>query len=363
MRKFAEPTVHPSRAGTPKTPGRAPGLPAAPTLAAKVAALSRPQLYPEQPRTVATIETHMSWVFLTESHAYKLKKPVRYAFLNFRSIAARRRDGAAEVRLNRRLAGSVYRGLVPLVQSATGELRLGGRGRIVDWLVKMRRLPAERALTSMIARKAIDRPALNKAATILARFYNRLLPVRIAATAYRRRLRSAVRQNMRALATSGYRLSAKRLRRIIKAQVDFLERRTALFDERVRKGRIVEAHGDLRPDHMFLVKPNPVIIDCLEFNRDFRLLDPVDEIAYLALECERLGAPFVESIIFAEYTRVSGDSPPAELIAFYKSYRACLRAKLALWHLKEPNAAGPAHWMALARAYLQLAERHARRLA
>jgi aminoglycoside phosphotransferase family enzyme len=215
----------------------------------------------------------------------------------------------------------------------------------------------------MIVRKTIDLSALKKAGVILARFYNRVTPVRITAMAYRQRLSRTIRQNMRALAMTGYRLSIKRLHHIAEAQMEFLKRRAALFDERVRKGRIVEAHGDLRPDHVFLLKPNPVIIDCLEFNREFRLLDPVDELAYLALECERLGAPFIEDIIFAEYTRVTSDSPPATLIAFYKSYRACLRAKLALWHLKEPNAAGPAHWTALARAYLRLAERYALRLA
>ena len=139
-----------------------------------------------------------------------------------------------------------------------------------------------------------------------------------------------------------------------------LDREPALFDERARTGRIVEGHGDLRPEHICLL-PEPQIIDCLEFSRDFRILDPADELAFLALECERLGAPGLKRTIFDAYTEFSGDAPPATLVHFYQSYRACMRAKIALWHLKEPALRDSRIWPAQARDYLRLARDHVER--
>jgi aminoglycoside phosphotransferase family enzyme len=131
-----------------------------------------------------------------------------------------------------------------------------------------------------------------------------------------------------------------------------------VFDARVRARRIIEAHGDLRPEHICLTDP-PVIIDCLEFNRNLRLLDPVDELSFLGLECERLGAPLVGATMLDLYREATGDAPAEELIAFYKSYRACLRAKIAAWHLRDSEIREPEKWPALARTYLELANAHA----
>ena len=112
-------------------------------LQAKVAFLKQPQTYPDHPPRVETIETHMSWVFLTPQHAFKLKKPVRYDYLDFSTLAARKKNCEEEVRLNQRLAPGVYRGVVALTMDARGEARIDGQGEVVDWLVKMRRLSAE----------------------------------------------------------------------------------------------------------------------------------------------------------------------------------------------------------------------------
>src|SRR5690606_21991313 len=118
-----------------------------------------------------------------------------------------------------------------------------------------------------------------------------------------------------------------------------------------------EAHGDLRPEHICLT-PEPVFIDCLEFKREFRLLDPVDELSFLALECEHAGAAFVGDIVFDTYRHATQDHPPEELICFYKSYRASLRAKLAIWHLKDSPIQQRSKWTYRAKEYLQLAKQY-----
>ena len=106
----------------------------------------------------------------------------------------------------------------------------------------------------------------------------------------------------------------------------------------------------------------PQIIDCLEFKRDFRILDPVDELSFLALECERLGAPDIGPVIFDTYRAVTGDTWPDNLVFFYKSLRGCLRAKIAAWHLREPNVRQRPKWTGRARTYLALGETYAEKL-
>ncbi|MDR6203942.1 hypothetical protein [Paraburkholderia graminis] len=134
------------------------------------------------------------------------------------------------------------------------------------------------------------------------------------------------------------------------------------FDRRVREGRIVEGHGDLRPEHVCLAPPPPLaIIDCLEFSPEYRTLDTVDELGFLALECERLGAPEFGNVLLETYGAVTGDSPGAALVHFYQSYRAAVRAKIAAWHLREEIFRDSPKWMDRARQYLDRAQQHARR--
>jgi aminoglycoside phosphotransferase family enzyme len=327
----------------------------------KVAFLKRPESYPDRPARVDTVETHMSWVFLTDRFAYKLKKPVRYEFLDFSTLGARHWDCREELRLNRRLAPEVYLDVVALTADPDGELRLEGAGEILDWLVKMRRLPAERMLDRAIGGGRATRSDVAGVAGKLAAFYKSCQPVPIAPSDYRERLQADVGANLRELVLPDYRLPAATARRAAAAQLQLLGCEPELFAERVRAGRVVEAHGDLRAEHVCLGAA-PVIIDCLEFNREFRTLDPADELAFLALDCERLGAPWIRDLLFDVYRRTTGDRPPERLVHFYTSHRACLRAKIAIWHLREAEVRQPERWRGLARTYLRLADGYARRL-
>ena len=329
--------------------------------AEKVGFLARPNAYPDQVDGVEAIETHMSWVFLTERFAYKLKKPVRYDFLDFRTVEARHRSCREEVRLNRRLAPAVYLDIVALTRDQQGVLQLGGSGVVIDWLVKMRRLPRDRMLDQAIARGDVNPADLRSVALLLAAFYHKAEPVKMSGRAYRARLRHDIEENLRHLSEKRYRLSVDLVDAVCQSQARFLESRAEVFERRAEDHRIIEAHGDLRPEHICL-GPEPQIIDCLEFKREFRILDPVDELSFLALECERLGAPHIGPTVFAVYSGETGDVPPEVLVAFYRSFRACLRAKISAWHLREPDVAQPEKWIALAETYLALAENHSRPL-
>lgn len=326
---------------------------------AKVAFLRDPATHPDT-REVETIETHMSWVFLTGHEAYKLKKPVRYDFLDFTTLAARERNAREEVRLNRRLSDGVYLGVRRLTQASHGRLAIDGRGDTVDWLVHMRRLPRDRMLDVLIRDGHLVPGDVQPVAEKLAAFYVQAAPIETEPDAYRGRLRAGLHGHRAALLNPEYGLEPDLVRAGLDEAERLLDREPALFENRAV--RIVEGHGDLRPEHVCLESP-PVVFDCLEFNREFRLVDPADELAALGMECERLGAAFVGDELLFAYQQRTGDGPPPELIDFYRTGRAALRAKLAIWHLRELEESAWGHWRALTRSYLRLASRYGTRLA
>lgn len=329
----------------------------------KVAHLSRPDSYAERPARVEAVQTHMSWVFLTDRHAYKLKKPARTGFLDFSTLAARRHYCEEEVRLNRRLAEAVYRGVVALTVSPGGGLHLQGEeesakeGSPVEWLVKMRRLPRECMLDAMLRHQTVTPADVRSVAAVLMAFYRGAAREPLSARDYRARIERDLAAHHAALREPAGILNPSRLDRLEAAHFRFLRDHGDLLEQRAARGRIVEAHGDLRPEHICLLSA-PVVIDCLEFNRDFRMLDPAHELAYLAMECDLLGAPWVGAALFDAYGAEDSESPLEILIRFYRSERAVLRAKLALWHLRDHAAGEHARWIGRAEAYLSLAAQY-----
>jgi aminoglycoside phosphotransferase family enzyme len=333
----------------------------APSLADKVRLLQTPAAYPDRPTAVEAKETHMSWVFLTDRYVYKLKKSVRYPYLDFSTLAAREAACRDEVRLNRRLAPDTYLGVRALTRRADGTLAIGGDGAVIDWLVHMRRLPGERMLDAVIARGALTDGDVEALGTRLGDFYAGLPAADLAPDAFVEGFRREQAENLRVLEQRAFAVDGERLDSVTAPIARFLDRRCDLLRQRVREGRVVEGHGDLRPEHVCLLDP-PIMMDCLEFNRLLRLIDPFDEIAYLGLECERLGAAWVGPKLRSMLEQRLGDRPDDLVIAFYTAFRACLRARLALAHLLEPAPRTPERWPAMARAYLAIAERAARSL-
>ncbi len=317
--------------------------------------LSAPEAYADRPREVVVKETHMSWVFLAGERVYKLKKPVHYPFLDFRTLKARETNCQEEVRLNRRLAPDVYLGVVPLTEESDGGLALAGRGRTVDWLVAMRRLPEERLLDRAIAAGTVERRQIAAVADLLCGFYAKAAEAGFTPAGYVAQFAREQAVTEKVLLDPRFDLDHEQLDRVFGLIWRGLREDRALLEARVREGRIVEGHGDLRPEHVCLTEP-PVVIDCLEFSRALRLVDPFDEIAFLALECHLLRAGWIGDELMRRCAEAFGDGPPPRLVAFYWAYRACLRARLVLSHLYDPEPREPEKWRPLARRYLDLAE-------
>lgn len=298
----------------------------------------------------------MSWVFLAGERAYKLKKPVKYPFLDFSTLSAREADCREEDRLNRRLAPDVYLGVIPLALGADGGLVLGGKGEPVDWLVMMRRLPADRMLDQAIANGTVAQSQIGEVANVLARFYHDLDPADVTPEEYVAHFAREQEKNRSLLTDERFDLPGTALNAVLSRIEAVLTDEPDLLTRRARDGRIVDGHGDLRPEHVCLSEP-PVIIDCLEFNKNFRLVDPFDELAFLGMECERMGFPWIGEMLISRCAEELGDRPSERLLAFYAAYRACLRARLALAHLLEPDPRTPEKWLPLSRTYLAIAER------
>jgi aminoglycoside phosphotransferase family enzyme len=325
-----------------------------PSLAEKLRFLSAPASYAFGPASVETVETHMSYVFLAGARAYKLKKPVRYPFLDFSTLEAREEDCRAEAQLNRRLAPDVYRGVVALT-TEEGRLALGGGGAVVDWLVEMRRLPRDLMLDRLIAQGGPSDAQLGEICDALARFYRGADRTFLTASDYVARFVAEQRLN-RAVLTRPDFASRDQAARLL----DALDARLAVargrLEARLLEGHVVDGHGDLRPEHICLNHP-VVIFDCLEFNAALRQVDPFDEIALLGVECAQLGAPALLRRFTEALAERLGAPPPYDLVALYGAWRAALRARLSFAHLLEPAPRHPQKWTPLARRYLSIAER------
>lgn len=324
--------------------------------AEKLRCLSDPASWElERPTTVECVETHMSCVFLTDHYAYKLKKPVRWPFLDLSTLKARERLCATELRLNRRLAEHVYLGVTALVRRGDGRLHPGGEGRIVDWLLEMRRLPREQMLDRRLAEDPPSARALAPVVRHLVRFFRSAAPAPRDAGTHLTLLARELALDLAALSQPADGIDDALVARVIGGLLDALPGLAGLLEERVAAGRVIDAHGDLRPEHVFLGDP-PAVIDCLEFSDELRVRDTADEVAYLALECERLGRPEVGEAVLALYEQESGDRPGPQLYAFYRALRAAQRARLAVWHAADPGNRPVRYWLERARDYLRLAD-------
>jgi aminoglycoside phosphotransferase family enzyme len=330
------------------------------SLETKVAFLKNPAAYPFPVRDIITRETHMSFVFLAGDKAFKLKKPVRFPYLDFSTLSRREMACRAELALNRRLASDVYLDVVALTRSNDG-LAIGGPGEIIDWLIVMRRLDENETLENAILTEKLTRGNLDQLMTTLAGFYRRARAIFISPNIHVWNWRVSLALNTRVLLNPDLGLPAGLVRRIDRAQRQFLSQRSGLIAQRVRSRHVVDGHGDLRPEHIWLLD-SMRIIDCLEFNPTFRAVDPLDEIAFLSVECERLGSVWVGQYIKRLAIQAFGDGESEELFTFYRCYRATLRARLAIAHMLEPNPRTPEKWPRQARSYLQIGAEDARRL-
>ncbi len=318
-------------------------------------ALRDPSAYPHDVDSVERVQTHISVVFLAGGYAYKLKKPLDLGFLDYTSLEKRLACCREEVRLNRRLAPAVYCGVVP-VRCERGTFRVGegteegmsGRGGqdVVEYAVKMIRLPPDRTFRAMLQRGELKQEHLAQLAAKLVTFYaGAEAGEEVSRTGDWPVVARNCEENFEQIEPFvGCTLSGTVYRRLRAYTENALRSHRGLMEERARENVPRDTHGDLRLEHVYAWAreggmPEILVVDCIEFNKRFRYADPVSDIAFLVMELEHedradLGRAFADGCF-----RRSGDSRGHELLPFYIAYRHVVRGKVCSLKARQEEVA------------------------
>ncbi|MBX9655693.1 AAA family ATPase [bacterium] len=315
-----------------------------------------PQSFPRPVERFTIVETHISLVFLTETHVYKTKKSVKFPFLDYSTLEKRLDACREEVRVNRRLAPDVYLGIVPITKS--GEtIQFGGDGPPIDYAVEMARLPDEKMLDHRITSGTAHLDDIHRLLDILIPFYdNHSCEEAMRPCASVEAIWNAASENIETMKPLLPPEEKTSLSRIRSSQLQFLNWERELFVDRLTSSEIIEGHGDLRPEHICLLDP-PVVFDAVEFSQSLRTADVISELAFLAMECDFLNAPTLGRELIEQYQKRSNRQFPRHLISFYQAYRATVRAKVHLLQMNPPRHGSDVHqawfhrYMHLAIAY------------
>jgi hypothetical protein len=303
-----------------------------------LAALQSPEVYPYAPERIDLVQTHISIVALAPPYVYKVKKPVDFDFLDFSTLAERRHFCQREVELNRRLCAPIYEGVVPISQTDAG-LRLEDDSNVVEYAVKMKYLEHEHFLNQKSQRDQLTRADLDRVVDALTAFYAERDPTpEIAAAGRTARIKENTDENFEQTADHvGTLLSRPAFEAIRYATDRFYDQHALLLNRRRAHGHIVDAHGDLRLEHIHLTPEHACIYDCIEFNERFRHIDVANDIAFLAMDLDVHGHPDLARYVVRRMTDALDDPELPRLVDFYKNYRAFVRGKVKGLQSTEPE--------------------------
>ncbi len=306
-----------------------------------LSALLSSAAYPHACAPIELVETHISWVLLTGDIAYKLKKPVRFSFVDFSTLDRRAHFCREELRCNRAFAPNLYLDVVPVTRSPNGGVQIAGEGDVLEWAVKMRQFPAQRQLDRLLAVDGVSLSMLRDFGARLALQHQALPSLKFAADAdlqqaLQKRVVSPIEENFDSLRdqplTKVQNQQLTLCAQAARADLAALHQRILT---RLRNGFVRECHGDLHLSNLVGLEGGVTAFDCLEFNPNLRWIDTVSDIAFLFMDClvrgrSDLGYAFVDG-----YADASGDYDGLVLLPFYAAYRSMVRAKVAALELAQ----------------------------
>lgn len=301
-----------------------------------VEALRSPSVYPDNPQEIRTAETHISYLFFTGNHAYKIKKAVDFGFLDFTTLEKRKFFCRQEVRLNSRLSPDVYLGVVE-IKERDGHITLDGEGKTIEYAVKMREMPQEGMLNKLVAEGQATPELMARIAQKIALFHKEAdTTPEIASFGDVSVIKKNTQENfIQTVHYIGKSISREQYDFISARTMDFIDRNKGLFAERKTGGRVRDCHGDLHLGAICVEGECVHIFDCIEFNDRFRYSDTAADIAFLTMDLEFNDRFDLSSALLKYYIKFSGDSDLPLVLRFYKSYRAYVRGKVMSFMLDE----------------------------
>ena len=327
-----------------------------------VAALANPARFGPACTSVTVLETHISYVLLTDKHAYKLKKAVDLGFLDFTTLASRRFFCEQELRLNRRLAPELYLDVVAIT-GTIDEPVIDGKGPVLEYAVKMREFPQDALASRVLDRNELGVADIDMLAAKVAAFHATSQKAAADSTfgAPETILRAAL-ANCKSLLAGA---ASPAERRTIEALHTWTERehaaRNAAFRGRREGGFVRECHGDLHLGNIAVIDGEVTIFDCIEFNEQMRWIDVMSEVAFTAMDLQDRGHAELAHRFVNAYLEITGDYAGLSVLRFYLVYRALVRAKIALLRaIQLPPGEARAPLYAERDGYLRLAEAYAR---
>ncbi len=323
-----------------------------------IQALLSPSVYDHAASDIRLVQTHISYVLLAGDYVYKFKKPVNFGFLDFSTLDKRQYCCEQELILNRRLCPDIYLGLVT-VTLEQGRYRLGGGGEVIEYGVRMVRMPEERMMVNVIAAGELGREHIDSLVETLVPFYRqaeRSEEIDRFGTAESVAVNVLENFDQTREFVGGDALSRDRFERISNYARAVLARQD-LFARRIAQGRIRDCHGDLYSANICLAD-KVYIYDCIEFNQRFRYCDVASDIAFLAMDLDFHGLADLSAYLVERFCRVSGDDDLVGMLVFYKCYRAYVRGKIGLFTAADPAVDETVRQASLqgAAKYFQLAE-------
>lgn len=307
--------------------------------------------------TVERIDTHTAMVFLAGARAWKLKRAVRFDYLDFSTVERRKAMCEAEVRLNRRTAPALYRGVVAVTRAPDGRLALDGVGTPVDWLVEMNRFEQEALLDRLAGSGRLDPALMPRLAAAIARFH-------LAAEPRTDHGGSAgmgwvIEGNAAGFAEFGaHFLEPSACIRVTDAASAELGRHGALLDARRENGFVRQCHGDLHLRNIVMLEGQPTLFDAVEFNDEIACIDVLYDLAFLLMDLWRRQLPRHANAIWNGYLAETADLDGVSLLPLYLSCRAAVRAKTSATAARvQDDPERVSELQTLAREYLTLAER------
>ncbi|MFO8165403.1 MAG: hypothetical protein R6T98_12850 [Desulfatiglandales bacterium] len=297
-----------------------------------------PKIFPDKTESVSLTQTHISIVFLADKFVYKIKKPVNFGFLDFSTLKKRLYYCHQEIILNRRLSKDIYEDVLPITYDGKSYRMGRGEGKIVDYAVKMKRLPDEMLMKSVFFRGELKNEHLKKIAEVLAGFHGTARnTLDIDKFGEPEMFKVNTDENFAQIQKYiGTTIERRDYSTLKKWTDDFYNSNKTLFMERIKNKKIRDCHGDLHMEHICLTE-NLSIFDCIEFNNRFRYTDSLADIAFLLMDLEYFGGNSLSKIFWDLYQQLANEQDVNSLLNFYKIYRAIVRGKVNSFQLDDAS--------------------------